>query len=297
MCKNCNANCCKIVPPMIFKFEKSLFENNTFFDKYEDQNVLLLKKYKNNCIFLKNDMCQIYDKRPFNCKMFPFDIKKIDDKLYWGLVDFCNTPVDIEKKLVELEKILYKLSQEEIELYINYTKSIDDFKNNNFKILREVKMNHPNIEILEFKGHKFMFIDDYLWMWDTPQERELEEKLAKNAFGDVLVAGYGLGIVAKYLTRNPNVKSITTVEKHKEIIEKMKEYDKIYGKVIIIDFYDLPENEKFDCVIGDIWPDIDTKFLKEYVRFKKKSQKLLKNNGKILAWGKDFFEYLLKGNH
>jgi hypothetical protein len=56
----------------------------------------------------------------------------------------------------------------------------------------------------------------------------------------------------------------------------------------------LLEYKKFDCVIGDIWPDIDAKFLKDYVKFKRKALRLLKKNGIILAWGMDFFEYLLK---
>jgi len=30
------------------------------------------------------------------------------------------------------------------------------------------------IEILQHKGHRFMYLDDYLWMWDTPQEKELQ---------------------------------------------------------------------------------------------------------------------------
>ncbi len=131
-------------------------------------------------------------------------------------------------------------------------------------------------------------------MWDTPQETKLQQDLAKKSFGDVLIAGYGFGILPKFLIQNPKVKSVTTVEKYKEFIEKMKEFGKIYGKVVILDFYDLPENQKFNCIIGDIWPDIDAKFLKEYIKFKNKSQKLLKKNGKILAWGKDYFEFLLK---
>jgi len=150
------------------------------------------------------------------------------------------------------------------------------------------------IKILRYKNYRFMFIDDYLWMWDTPQETELQRDLAKKAFGDVLVAGYGLGILPKFLIKNLKVKSVTSVEKYKEVINKTKEFGKIYGKIIISDFYDLPENKKFDCIIGDIWPDIDAKFLEEYIKFKRKSQKLLKENGKILAWGKDYFEFLLK---
>jgi len=139
-----------------------------------------------------------------------------------------------------------------------------------------------------------MFINDRLWMWDLPHEKKLQEDLAKQAFGDVLVAGYGFGIVTKFLLKNRKVKSVTSVEKYKEVIDKIKKLDKIYGNVVIANFYNLPEDRKFDCVIGDTWAEIDAKFLKDYIKFKEKAQKLLKKNGVILAWGKDYFEYLLR---
>jgi len=94
--------------------------------------------------------------------------------------------------------------------------------------------------------------------------------------------------------KNRKVKSVTSVEKYKEVIDKIKKLDKIYGNVVIANFYNLPEDRKFDCVIGDTWAEIDAKFLKDYIKFKEKAQKLLKKNGVILAWGKDYFEYLLR---
>jgi spermidine synthase len=150
------------------------------------------------------------------------------------------------------------------------------------------------IEILQYKEYKVMFINDKLWMWDAPEEREMQKSLSKEAYGDVLVAGYGFGILTEMLTKNPKVKSVTTVERYGEVIEKMKKFGKIHGNVVISDFFSFQENRKFDCIIGDIWPDIDARFLKDYVKFKNKTSKLLKKNGKILAWGKDYFEYLLK---
>jgi spermidine synthase len=151
------------------------------------------------------------------------------------------------------------------------------------------------IEILEHKGHRFMYLDGYLWMWDTPQEKEMQKELAEQAFGDVLVAGYGFGLLLEYLLQNQKVESITVIEKHKEVVDKMKEIaGQIYGKVIIDDFYNIDENKKYDCVIGDIWPDINAKFLNDYLKFKEKASKLLKKDGIILAWGRDFFEYLIE---
>lgn len=150
------------------------------------------------------------------------------------------------------------------------------------------------IEILQHKNHKFLFIDNYLWMWDIPQEKEIQKNIAKQAFGEVLVAGYGFGIVSKYLLENPKVKSVTTIEKYQEIIDKMKEFGPIYGKIVIADFLELPEDKIYDCVVGDIWAEIDARYLNDYVRFKSKAQKLVKSDGLILGWGKDYFEYLLK---
>lgn len=152
-----------------------------------------------------------------------------------------------------------------------------------------------NVEILQQKGNNFLWIDNYLWMWDIPVERKAQKKIAEKAFGDVLVAGYGLGIVQKYLSENNNVKSITTIEKLKEVIDKVKQiYGKTYGEIIVGDFYDGLMQGKFDCVIGDVWEDIVPESLEGYKRFKKRAQEFLKEKGKILAWGQEFFEYLIK---
>lgn len=150
------------------------------------------------------------------------------------------------------------------------------------------------VEILKQKGYNFLWIDDYLWMWDIPIERKEQKLISDEAYGKILVAGYGLGLVQQYLTENPNVGSVITIEKSEEIINKVKEvYGKIYGKIKIGDFYDLREDKKFDCVIGDILPDVSPQFLQNYKKFKTKAQKLVKPKGKILAWGQEFFEYLL----
>ena len=151
------------------------------------------------------------------------------------------------------------------------------------------------VEILQQKGNNFLWIDNYLWMWDLPIERKVQKQIADKAFGNVLVAGYGLGLVQKYLSENPKVKSITTVERSKEVIESVKKvYGKTYGKIIVEDFYSYLTEEKFNCIIGDVWEDIIPKALENYREFKTKAKELLKENGKILAWGQEFFEYLIE---
>lgn len=150
------------------------------------------------------------------------------------------------------------------------------------------------IEIFQHHNHKFLFIDGQLWMWDLPHEQELQQDLARQTFGDVLVAGYGLGIISKFILENPKVKSVVSVENNPAVIEAMQKLGPIYGEIIIHDFLKLPEDKKYDCVVADTWAEIDARFLDEYIRNKNKALKLLKPNGQFLGWGKDFFEYLLE---
>ncbi len=153
----------------------------------------------------------------------------------------------------------------------------------------------PKVEIIKQKNHSFLWINDYLWVWDIPVERRYQKQIALEAHGDVLVAGYGLGMVQEYLIKNPNVTSVVTVEKMPEVIDVCRKfYDKIHGKTEIGDFFDYPENGKFDCVIGDVWEEILPEFLDDYKKFKTKALRLLKKDGKYLGWGQEYFEYLIE---
>ena|SRR3989344_8323000 len=150
------------------------------------------------------------------------------------------------------------------------------------------------VKILKQNGYNFLWIEDYLWMWDIPVEQEAQKRLASQAFGNVLVAGYGLGIAQKFLIRNPKVNSLLTIEINPDVIKECKRvFGEIYGEVEIADFLKY-KGGKFNCVIGDIWEDIVPESLEKYKEFKDKCKNLIKPDGKIIAWGQEFFEYLLK---
>ena len=151
------------------------------------------------------------------------------------------------------------------------------------------------VEILQQKGYNFLWINDELWMWDVPEEVKDQQEIAEKAYGDVLVAGYGLGLVQEFLLENNRVESVLSVELLEDVIKQCKKvYGRAYGEVEICDFFDYQTEKRFDCVIGDIWLDHSREYLDDYKRFKSKAQTLLKENGKILAWGMDYLEYLLR---
>ena len=156
-------------------------------------------------------------------------------------------------------------------------------------------MQESSVKILKQEGHNFLWIDGGLWMWDVPAERTIQKRIAYEAYGTVLVAGYGLGIVQEYLLQNKWVLSVRTVEINRRVVEVCEEeYGYIHGDITIRDFYEYYTDARYDCIIGDIWTDIVPESLEDYIKFKDKAERLLTEGGQILAWGKDYYEYLIR---
>ncbi len=153
-----------------------------------------------------------------------------------------------------------------------------------------------NVEIVKQKGYNFLWINNELWMWDIPREITDQKEIADKAYGNVLVAGYGLGVVQKLLLENEKVKNVVTIEIHEQVIEECERvYNEIHGEIIFGDFYNITPRVHYDCVIGDIWLEYTSDGeLREYLKFKERAKVYLKPGGKILAWGQDYFEYLLQ---
>ena len=151
------------------------------------------------------------------------------------------------------------------------------------------------VKIHKIGNDRFLYINNKICRWDIKDKREEQEELANRAYGDVLVAGYGLGILQKYLSENEKIKSILSVEKLSCIVSRCEEeYKKIYGDILYGDFSEVKPHKEFDCVIGYIWKETTKKYLEDYKKFKEKAKKFVKPNGKIIGWGDDYFEYLIE---
>ena len=97
----------------------------------------------NSCMFLHDNKCTIYLKRPFECKIYPFDILKIDGKYMWILWESCPVTkvADLEENFENFEKNLLKIySREFIQEYVSYHERTKNKKYDNikFKIIKEV---------------------------------------------------------------------------------------------------------------------------------------------------------------
>ena len=147
-CTNCNSEivCCsyfdKINAPVLNKEElqriKEFIKSDEFYNIMGD-NLFSLKLDGNNCVFYQNDKCLIYDIRPIDCRLYPFDIIKIENKFYLILyllscIDykhFYNESLKINPLIDNVIPWIKRFTDEQ-----NYTK----MKTKKYKIIRELDL-------------------------------------------------------------------------------------------------------------------------------------------------------------
>ena len=213
-----------------------------------------------------------------------------------------------DKELIhELDKIVFELDKNKYEDNLYY-------KNISFK---NIKSNKWSFRYESYKPYEaFVFndlrkINDKLypcigyfkeeykypavlennreWMLITPNEIETMEKPINEATGNVLTYGLGLGYYAYMVSMKEDVKTVTIVEKDKEIIELFNKYilpqfrfkDKI--RIINMDAFEyFKKNIYYDFVFVDIWHD-PSDGIDLYLKFKS----LEKKNIKYSYWIED----------
>jgi len=106
-CVKCpsNNNCCvrkrhgleEVASPPLFPSEarniaaKTGLQVDEFSEGYPQSGCgIVIKRTEAGCFFYKNGRCEIYSIRPFDCKIFPFDIIRHNSTLHWIMyVDLC----------------------------------------------------------------------------------------------------------------------------------------------------------------------------------------------------------------
>jgi hypothetical protein len=110
---------------------------------------------------------------------------------------------------------------------------------------------------------------DDVWMLDAPSESNTMDPYAKKANGHVLTFGMGIGYFAFMSLLNPEVHSVTIIERSASVITMFKQYilpqfpnkDKV--RIIegdAFDYFNKPFIEQFDYVFVDIWKSGDDGF-------------------------------------
>lgn len=109
-------------------------------------------------------------------------------------------------------------------------------------------------------------------MSNTMMECVTHTHATRDARGNVLVTGLGLGMIAQTLASKDKVKRITVIEKSEEVIALVAPY--LHKKVNVIhdDAYTWqpPKDEKFDYAWHDIWHTMDEVNLPEMTKLHRK---------------------------
>jgi len=100
-----------------------------------------------------------------------------------------------------------------------------------------------------------LLINGEVMMSETPMERRTNSDFVCHAHGDVLIGGLGLGMIVLAIQDDPDVFSITVIEKSKDVLAAVRPQLPLNSKVEIVegDVFTYKPVRRFDCVYMDIW--------------------------------------------
>lgn len=100
-----------------------------------------------------------------------------------------------------------------------------------------------------------------LVMTDFPHELNTHLDFAMKAHGRVLITGLGLGCVARGCLANPNVGSVTVIERDSDVLQLVQRHMPRTDRLSIIqcDALEFAKSDRwqFDCAWHDLWSDPD----------------------------------------
>jgi hypothetical protein len=136
-CTSCNIDCCHNMNSSIPEKECTRQDTGEHYRIVDHQNTPTGEP----------DISESYDNRPLECRLFPFDIKEIDQKLVWIVHDRCHaTPkLDYGKFINFFEGHFSRtIPLDQIQKYVEHNKvhRFGKYESDDFKVLKEV--NWPN---------------------------------------------------------------------------------------------------------------------------------------------------------
>jgi hypothetical protein len=151
---------------------------------------------------------------------------------------------------------------------------------NEIDIIRDLKM--PKTYRLFYKGVRQMVHDQFT-------NRQIKEFYSQYdmGYGDILITGFGFGILANWLASKPEVKSVTVIELEKDIYDIFLMNNTLHEKVnvIIADASTYKTDKHYDCLFLDHYESN----INEWVfRDMRRIVKNIPNHDLFWAWSLEF---------
>lgn len=114
-----------------------------------------------------------------------------------------------------------------------------------------------------------LYVGGTMFMSDTPMERNTNYSVVRNAHGDVLIAGLGIGLILVPILKKADVRHVTVIEKSADVVALVAPQfacDRL--TVICADIYEWrpAKGTKFNTVYFDIWSGQSTDDLEDMTR-------------------------------
>lgn len=238
----------------LFDIDESNRVYSEFILDYLKYAKVIAKEYKKD---LLDTTIKFFEINPETLNYFkPFNMKANFNKL--DINEFINNPYNKNIKLDNIIDGEYKF-----ELL-----SYDPYEGFLYKDISNLS-NHIEQTSIGYFDEEYKYIalssNDDIWMLITPHEINTMKDAVNKAYGNVITFGLGLGYFAYMCSIKDNVKSVTIIEKDKNIIELFNKHIlpqfKHKDKIIIIESdaieYLKRKSFDYDYAFVDLWRDID----------------------------------------
>jgi|SRR5947209_6082222 len=162
ICASCppNKNCCskvgegaQVAAPFIMEHEASEIARATGLPKETfattsatSSKIEALRTLNRHCYFydVQNGKCSIYDSRPFDCRLFPFDVMKTEEgRFYWIMYqELCPPTFQLDlvrdRYFERAKRVLARanVSKDDLSRFAVY--GAETMQKNRFRVLQEV---------------------------------------------------------------------------------------------------------------------------------------------------------------
>jgi hypothetical protein len=120
---------------------------------------------------------------------------------------------------------------------------------------------YVTLRLIDDTGKSRIMMTDFLY------ERLTCVEVVERAHGDMLIAGLGLGMILHPILSNPEVNSLTVIEKYPDVIDLISPTLPRDPRLRVITddifTWSPPSNARYDLIWFDIWPDIEAHRLRE----------------------------------
>ncbi len=128
-----------------------------------------------------------------------------------------------------------------------------------------------------------LLINGKTWMTDAEFERGTNREILREAHGDALIAGLGIGLILDPLIAKCS--TVTVVERSQDVIEIVaKQF--LQATIVHADILDWSPaaGQKFDTIYFDIWADVSRDYQSESNGLKRRFRKYLNPGGWLGSW-------------